>query len=113
MTTTNPTFGAIVYSFFLDYLPQQKGLRPSSIRSYRDTMRLFLLFAATQARRGVSELRFDDVGLERVLAFLRDLEQTRHNAVATRNQRLAGLHVSAPLTPSSHRDAERRSYVSM
>ncbi|EWS65227.1 Tyrosine recombinase XerC [Hydrogenophaga sp. T4] len=92
MTTANPTFGAIVYSFFLDYLPQQKGLRPSSIRSYRDTMRLFLLFAATQARRGVSELRFDDVGFERVLAFLRDLEQTRHNAVATRNQRLAGLH---------------------
>jgi integrase/recombinase XerD len=90
--TTAPTFGAVVYSFFLDYLPQQKGLRPSSIRSYRDTMRLFLLFAAAQARRGVSELRFDDVGFEQVLAFLRDLEQTRQNAIATRNQRLAGLH---------------------
>ena len=66
--------------------------RSSSIRSYRDTIRLFLLFAAAQARRGVSELRFDDVGSEQVLAFLRDLEQTRHNAIATRNQRLAGLH---------------------
>lgn len=92
MTTAAPTFGPLVYSFFLDYLPQQKGLRPSTIRSYRDTMRLFLLFAATQARRGVSELRLDDLGFEQVLAFLRDLEVTRHNAIATRNQRLAGLH---------------------
>lgn len=89
---TASTFGSLVYSFFLDYLPQQKGLRPSSIRSYRDTMRLFLTFAAGQSRRGVSELRLEDMGFERVLAFLRDMEQTRHNAIATRNQRLAGLH---------------------
>lgn len=89
---TASTFGSLVYSFFLDYLPQQKGLRPSSIRSYRDTMRLFLTFAAGQSRRGVSELRLEDLGFERVLAFLRDMEQTRHNAIATRNQRLAGLH---------------------
>ncbi|MFZ5508156.1 MAG: tyrosine-type recombinase/integrase [Pseudomonadota bacterium] len=89
---TAPTIGVIVQDFFLDYLPQQKGLRPSSIRSYRDTLRLFLVFAAGQCRRGVTQLTFDDLGFERVLAFLRDLEQTRRNAIATRNQRLAGLH---------------------
>jgi site-specific recombinase XerD len=86
------TVGSILYSFFLDYLPQQKGLRPSSIRSYRDTLRLFLTFAATEAKRGVSELRFEDLGFEQVLGFLRDLEQTRRNGIATRNQRLAALH---------------------
>jgi integrase/recombinase XerD len=89
---TAPSFGSLVYSFFLDYLPQQKGLRPGSIRSYRDTMRLFLTFASTQTKRGVSELRFGDLGFERVLGFLRDLEQTRHNGISTRNQRLAALH---------------------
>jgi integrase/recombinase XerD len=89
---TAPTFGSIVYDFFLDYLPQQKGLRPSSIRSYRDTMRLFMTFASVQTKRGVSELRFEDLGLERVLGFLRQLEQTRGNGVSTRNQRLAALH---------------------
>jgi integrase/recombinase XerD len=73
---TAPTLGSIIYSFFLDFLPQQKGLRPSSIRSYRDTLRLFLTFASVQAKRGVSELRFDDVGFERVLAFLRDLDRS-------------------------------------
>ena len=89
---TGPTIGLVVHDFFLDYLPQQKGLRPSSIRSYRGTLRLFLVFAAGQCRRGVTQLTFDDLGFERVLAFLRDLEQTRRNAIATRNQRLAGLH---------------------
>ena len=89
---TAPTNGVVVHDFFLDYLPQQKGLRPSSIRSYRDTLRLFLVFAAGQCRRGVTQLTFDDLGFERVLAFLRDLEQTRRNAIATRNQRLASLH---------------------
>ena len=89
---TTPTFGSIVYSFFLDYLPQQKGLCPSSIRSYRDTLRLFLTFASAQTKRGVSKLRFDDLGLECVLGFLRELEQTRRNGISTRNQRLAALH---------------------
>lgn len=87
-----PTFGSIVYNFFLDYLPQQKGLRPSSIRSYRDTLRLFLTFASAQAKRGVSKLRFEDLGFERVLGFLRELEQTRRNGISTRNHRLAALH---------------------
>jgi site-specific recombinase XerD len=89
---TTPTLGSLIYSFFLDFLPQQKGLRPSSIRSYRDTLRLFLTFASVQTKRGVSELRFEDVGFERVLGFLKDLEQTRHNGISTRNQRLAALH---------------------
>lgn len=89
---TAPTFGSIVYNFFLDYLPQQKGLRPSSIRSYRDTLRLFLTFASAQAKRGVSKLRFEDLGFERVLGFLRELEQTRRNGISTRNHRLAALH---------------------
>lgn len=89
---TAPTFGSIVYSFFLDYLPQQKGLCPGSIRSYRDTLRLFLTFASAQTKHGVSELRFEDVGFERVLDFLRELEHTRGNSISTRNQRLAALH---------------------
>lgn len=87
-----PTCGSIIYSFFLDYLPQQKGLRPGSIRSYRDTMRLFLTFASARRKRSVTELKFEDLTFECVLDFLRDLEQTRHNKVATRNQRLAALH---------------------
>ena len=88
---SNLTVGVVVQGFFLDYLGQQKGLRQSSIRSYRDTLRLFLPFVANDARRPISRLQLGDLSLDRVLAFLRHMEQDRHNSVPTRNQRLAAL----------------------
>ena len=88
---TSVTLGTLIYGFFLDYLAGQKGLRPTSIRSYRDAVRLFLLFVSADARRPVSQLQIEDLTFERVLGFLQHLETTRHNCVATRNQRLAGL----------------------
>jgi len=89
---STPTLGSVVQGFFVDYLCQQKGLHLSSIRSYRDTMRLFLTSVATKTKRGVSQLRLEDLSLECVLGFLRELEHVRHNRVPTRNQRLAALH---------------------
>jgi site-specific recombinase XerD len=86
------SFSTIVYGYFLDYLPQQKGLRPSTIRSYRDSLRLFFIFVAKLHHRGVSELVLEDLDYQSVLAFLRDMENERGNAVSTRNQRLAALH---------------------
>jgi site-specific recombinase XerD len=87
-----PTLGAIVQSFFTDHLPVQKGLRLSSIRSYRDTVRLLLCFVAGQSRCHIAKLSLDDLTFEQVLAFLKHLEQERGNAVATRNQRRAALN---------------------
>ena len=84
--------GPIIQSFFLDHLIAVKGLRPSSVRSYRDTMRLFLAFVATDKRCKITRLRLGDLTFERVVAFLRHLEEDRENHVRTRNQRLAALH---------------------
>jgi integrase/recombinase XerD len=56
--------GPLMHSFFIDHLVTVKGLRPASVRSYRDTMRLLL----------------------------RHLEADRGNHVRTRNQRLAAIH---------------------
>ncbi len=86
------TLGPILYSFFTDHLTVQKGLRLSSVRSYRDTMRLLLPFVATDKGCGVSRLMLEDFTLDRVLRFLRHLEETRGNHARTRNQRLAALH---------------------
>ena len=85
------TVGAVVHDFFVDYLRQQKGLRQSSVRSYRDTLRLFLPFVANGARRPLSRLQLEDLSLQHVLGFLQHMEQDRHNSIATRNQRLAAL----------------------
>ena len=88
---SDPTLGVLVHDFFLDYLCQQKGLRHSSVRSYRDTLRLFLPYVSKQARRPISRLRLEDLNLDRVLAFLQHIERDRGNSIATRNQRLAAL----------------------
>jgi len=89
---TTPTLGSLLYHFLLDYLPQQKGLRPSTVSSYRDTLRLFLASVAADPRQGVSKLQLAQLTFNHVIDFLRDLEHGRHNGISTRNQRLAALH---------------------
>jgi integrase/recombinase XerD len=89
---TPQPLGPVVQSFFLDGLVTMKGLRPSSIHSYRDGIKLFLRFVAADAHRKITRLTFDDLTFERVLGFLRYLDEVRHNQTRTRNQRLALLH---------------------
>jgi site-specific recombinase XerD len=86
-----PTLGQILRSFFEDHLKVQKGLRPASIRSYRDVLRLFLGFLARQAGHPITRLSLEELTFERTLVFLKHLEETRGNHVRTRNQRLAAL----------------------
>lgn len=89
--STLPTLGSLLHAFFEDYLQCQKGVRPTTLRSYRDALRLFLLFVATDERRKLTRLRLPDLTCDRVLRFLSHLENERGNSVATRNQRLAAL----------------------
>ena len=84
--------GPIIHSFFVDHLVAVKGLRPATVRSYRDTIRLFLCFVAADKKVKITKLRLEDLSFERTLDFLRHLEHDRHNHVRTRNQRLAALH---------------------
>ena len=83
--------GQVVFAFFEDHLKIQKGLRPGSIRSYRDTIKLFLVHVAALCRRPVTRLALGDLAFERVLDFLRTIEEKRGNQPRTRNQRLAAL----------------------
>ncbi len=92
MTKDSAPLGAIVQSFFIDHLVTVKGLRPASIRSYRDTIRLLLVFSAADKGCRITRLGLDDLTFERVVAFLRHLEVDRHNHIRTRNQRLAAIH---------------------
>jgi site-specific recombinase XerD len=87
-----PPLGQLLHSYFLDHLITVKGLRPGSVRSYRDTIRLLLVFLAAQKRGKITRLTLEDLTLERILAFLRYLEEDRGNHIRTRNQRLAAIH---------------------
>lgn len=84
--------GQLLYSFFEDYLKIQKGLQSTSIKSYRDTLRLFLQFIADKTRHKITKLTSSDLACKYVLDFLKFLEKERGNHVHTRNQRLAALH---------------------
>jgi len=84
--------GPLVHAFFADGLLTMKGLRPTSVRSYRDVVRLFLRFVAQDVGRKISRLTAGDLSFERVLRFVRHLEDERHNHIRTRNQRVVCLH---------------------
>lgn len=92
MSEPAPALGAVVHSLFIDHLVTVKGLRPASVRSYRDTIRMLLVFTAADKGCRITRLALDDLSFERVVGFLRHLEADRHNHVRTRNQRLAALH---------------------
>lgn len=87
----NSQLGHLIYAFFEDELKCQKGLRSASIRSYKDALRLFLLFVADDARRKLTRLKLADLTGERVVRFLNFLEEKRHNQIRSRNHRLAAI----------------------
>jgi integrase/recombinase XerD len=91
MKADAPCLGAVLQSFFTDYLRAQKGLRPNSIKSYADAIRLWLQFAAEASGKKVTQLVLDDFDADAVSGFLTWLEEHRDNAPQTRNQRLAAV----------------------
>ena len=86
------SIGEVLRSFLIDYLPVQRGFRASSVKSYRDGLRLYLLFASTKERCQITKLEPRHFNLDNVTDFLAWLEQNRNNSIRTRNQRLAVLH---------------------
>ena len=87
------TPGSLLYHFFEDYLKVQKGLSHASLQSYRDALRLFYHFICSDTHRRISKLLLSDFTSERVLQFLKYLENKRGNKVQTRNHRLAVLRL--------------------
>lgn len=96
------SLGQVLFSFFEDHLKVQKGLRDGSIKSYRDTVKLFLAFVARACRKPVTRLSLTDLSSQRVLEFLQMIEVQRHNKPQTRNQRLAALHTFYRFVATHH-----------
>ena len=99
-TATRMLLGPLLQTYFCSYLISQRDLSPRTIRSYRDTFRLFLRFLQRQHRIQPDAVCVDDLDAPRVLAFLKDLEKSRDNCPRSRNARLAAIrsffrHVAA------------------
>ena len=107
MTLLAPSLQA----FFTDRLMRQLQASGHTIRSYRATWRLLLLFAAAQRSKAPSELDFADLSAPLITGFLDHLEHQRGNTVRTRNLRLAAIHsmfaYAAPQHPEHADDIAR------
>lgn len=96
MKPSTPTdLGRELVRFFEEFLPEQRGLSPNTVRSYRDALLILLQFVASDTRRSVERLEVSDLSAERVIKFLNFLEAERGNGIATRNARLGAIHVFA------------------
>ena len=107
MTLLAPSLQA----FFTDRLMGQLQASGHTIRSYRATWRLLLLFAAAQTSKAPSGLDFADISAPLITGFLDHLEHQRGNTVRTRNLRLAAIHsmfaYAAPQHPEHADDIAR------
>jgi len=86
------TLANLLESFFRKHLVAQRGASAATAGSYRDALRLFLMFASKQIKRHPNQLRIEELDRDMVLAFLDHLERERGNSTRTRNCRLAAIH---------------------
>ena len=84
-------FPGLLHAFFYERLVEQRNVSPHTVKSYRDTWRLFLRFAAVRHKRAVAALTLADLSASDVTAFLQHSEQERQVSIGTRNCRLAAL----------------------
>lgn len=87
-------------SFFRQRLTQQRNATPATVATYRDALRLLVLFAAKRASKKPCTLAIEDLDRDMILAYLDHLERSRGNGIHTRNARLTAIrsffhHVAA------------------
>lgn len=90
MSTNN--LSTYIHSFLQEYLTLQKGFSPHTILSYRDTIKIFLLFSAMCKKKSVAGLTISDLDPNMAVCFLDYIEKKRGNSSQTRNVRLACIH---------------------
>lgn len=86
-------------------------LRSAGVVVARDALALFHKFVAGNTGRRLSRVSLENLTCERVLAFLKSLEEERHNHIRTRNHRLAALRTFFEFVvhrmPDGLKEAER------
>jgi site-specific recombinase XerD len=90
MKSADP-FASLLRAFFHEWMVQQRNASVHTVRSYRDTWRLFLRFVAHRQQRTVAQLRLADLTASEVSAFLQHTEHERGDTIGTRNCRLSAL----------------------
>lgn len=85
-------FSMHLTAFLSDYLPVQKNVSRNTIKSYRDTFKLLLLFCEKEEAIPTEKLTMKKLSSELIERFLNWLETERKCSISTRNLRLTAIH---------------------
>lgn len=88
----NTDFARLLTTYLSKYLPGQRNVSENTIKSYRDTFRLFLIFCRDKENLIPSKLSMRVITDSLICSFLEWIEKERSCGITTRNQRLAGIH---------------------
>jgi site-specific recombinase XerD len=88
----NTDFSKYLTAYLSRYLPGQRNVSENTIKSYRDTFRLFLTFCKETKGIKPEKLTMDMINSLLINEFLEWIENERKCSISTRNQRLAGIH---------------------
>jgi site-specific recombinase XerC len=78
-------------SFFTDRLVNQRHASPRTIASYRDSLRMLVVFVHDRTGKTPSAIDWQDLNVESISAFLDHLETGRGNGARTRDLRLTAI----------------------
>jgi site-specific recombinase XerD len=91
MSNKPSEFLELLENFLSVYLPCSVGVRPNTIKSYKEAFRLLLGYMYEKRQISADHVQFTDLNYETILDFLSWLETERGCSVTTRNQRLSAL----------------------
>ena len=88
MTATD--FAVLITKFLTEYLPLHRNCSKNTINSYKDSLKLFILFLRDDKSININKFKMHQINRELILEFIEWLKN-RGNAPVTINQRLAGI----------------------
>jgi len=92
MNNNREVLGSWIRRFLMEYLVGERNLARNTQQSYRDAVRLLVVFVATKIHKRVDELLVLDIDADLLRAFLLHIEEKRKCSISSRNQRLAAIH---------------------
>lgn len=87
-----PDFSVFMTRYLTHYLPVQRNLSSNTIRSYRDTFKLLLMFCRDEKGFKIAKMSLASLDKKCVEDFLLWLTNTRGASPSTYNQRLCAIH---------------------
>ena len=94
MNTNTTDFARLVSEFLTDYLPLQRNYSKNTILSYRDALRLLVVFITDEKGIRLTEFTMKAFNRQLILEFLEWI-RSRGGSISTTNQRLAALKAFA------------------